>query len=706
MTYKNKSVILLLGNPNVGKTNLFNSLTKSYKPVGNYPGLTVDFNKSSISLNEVIDIDIIDLPGIYSICPHSEDEAVTINAINNYDKIYEKKILVIVVDLTNIRKGLYLVSQFMELGEPVIVVFSKYDLFIKKKILINMNLLSKKIGIPIFNMDYSNFNSIKKLHISLIDILNNYNDFLIKKPIICTLKESSLSFMELTILDNLYMQVPQYYRYKNKKNIKFFKNFIFFSLFSNKLGKISKKNYMKNIHFNKLKLHFSVSLINKSIYQRYKRIDSWISDIYSSLIKKDNNINKLTISMDKIALHPILGFVLLISLFGIFFEVLFVWTAPVIDLIENGQYFLINYIKLLLNKNSLLCSLITDGIISGAGSVLVFTPLLVLLFSFINILEESGYLARTTCLVNKFMNIIGLSGKSFFPLLTGFCCAVPAILATRIIDSKKARLITILVLPFISCSARLPVYGLLISTTFSKTFFFNNYIPIGVFIIIAMYVLGFILVIVIAFILKLFLKTDSSSMIIELPSYKIPSFYSVVSNTIRKIHTFIKDVGTIILIVTIILWSSFKFPIHKVYIDKSTTFYLVTQTDLKNTYAGKLGLFIEPLIKPLGFDWKIGIGLIASFTAREVMLSALKVANEMENNYKEKSYIKKKYTPLVALSLMIFFAVAMQCISTLAITRKELNSNFWPIFQFISMTILAWFLSFIFYQVGLFLGFS
>jgi len=706
MTCENKSVILLLGNPNVGKTNLFNSLTKSYKPVGNYPGLTVVFNKSTISLNEFTNVDVIDLPGIYSICPHSEDEALTVNAINNYDKIYEKKIIVIVVDLTNMRKGLYLVSQFIELGEPVIVVFSKYDLFIKKNISINIESLSKKIGVPLFNIDYFDFNSIDKLRISLINILNNYSDFLKKKPMICTVKQSSLSLVELTILDNLYMQIPQYYRYNNKKNISFFKNNIFFSLFSNKLGKISKKNYMKNIHFNKLKLHFSISLINKSIYQRYKRIDFWISKIYSSLNKENNNVNKLTIAIDKIALHPVLGFVLLIFMFGIFFEVLFVWTAPVIDIIEHGQHLLINYIRLWLNKNSLLCSLITDGIISGAGSVLVFTPLLVLLFSFINVLEESGYLARTTCLVNKFMNIIGLSGKSFFPLLTGFCCAVPAILATRIIDSKKARLITILVLPFISCSARLPVYGLLISTTFSKTLLFYNCIPIGVFIIITMYILGFILVIFMAFILKLFLKTDSSSMIIELPSYTMPSLYSVISNTGRKIYIFIKDVGTIILIVTIILWSSFKFPIHRISLSENNNFHLVTQTDLKNTYAGKIGLFVEPIIKPLGFDWKIGIGLIASFTAREVMLSALKVANEMENNYKEKNYIKKKYTPLVALSLMIFFAVAMQCISTLAITRKELNSNFWPILQFFTMTILAWLLSFIFYQIGLFLGFS
>jgi len=705
MVNENKSVILLLGNPNVGKTNLFNSLTKSYKPVGNYPGLTVTFNKSSIYLNEFTNVDIIDLPGIYSICPHSEDEALTINAITDYDKIYKKKILIIVVDLTNMRKGLYLVSQLLELGEPVIIVLSKYDLFAKKNILINIDLLTKKIGVPIFNINYFNLDSINKLRVSLINILNNYSNFLKNKPILYTVKRISLSLIESNILDNLYMQIPQYYRYTNKKNINFFKNNIFFSLFSNKLGKIAKKNYIKNIHFNKLKLHFSVSLINKSIYQRYKRIDSWIDKIYSSLIK-DNNVDKLTIAIDRIVLHPILGFVILIILFGVFFEILFVWTSPIIEIIEQWQVVLINYVKIFFNKNSLLCSLITDGIISGAGSVIVFTPLLILLFSFINILEESGYLARITCLVNKFMTVIGLTGKSFFPLLTGFCCAVPAILATRIIDSKKARLITILVLPFISCSARLPVYGLLISITFSKTLLFYNCIPIGVLIIISMYLLGFIIAILTAFILKLFLKTDSSSIIIELPSYKIPSVYIVLSNTFRKIYIFIKEVGTIILIVTIILWSSFKFPIYTDVLNKNNKIHLVTQVDLRNTYAGKLGLFIEPVIKPLGFDWKIGIGLIASFTAREVMLSALKVANEMENNYKEKNYIKKKYTPLVSLSLMIFFALAMQCISTLAITKKEINNNFWPILQFFYMTALAWLLSFIFYQIGLLLGFS
>lgn len=652
-TEKTEWRILMVGNPNAGKTMLFNRLTGLNARVANFPGMTVDFRQGNFVTNLGKSILAVDLPGTYSIIPLSEDEEVTAKAIFGelaLQKV-EKELIVAVVDATMLQRNLYLVAQLLELKRPLIVVLTMMDLVEKEKIKIDIKLLAERIGVEVIPVSAVNGDGLERLIKTIENVLT---------------RDDSTTYLN----------------------------------------------------------QFLPPVTNPSVIkERYERVNSWLKDVE---VKPSKISQERQFKIDDILLHKFWGLFFLFAIFAVMLEILFSGSAPLIEAMGNGISHLSNFLRPFFPEDSLFGSLIIDGVIAGVGSVIIFVPLIGILFFCIGILEDSGYLARATFLLDRIMNKVGLSGRSFVPLLSGFACAVPAIMATRVIESKKDRFVTILVAPLMSCSARLPVYGLLIAAVFATSPPFWGFIEVGAVVLISMYLLGIIFALLAAAVLKrTFFKSPAPVLILELPPYRIPRWSSLFHSVWERVQVFLREAGTVILAMTIVLWGLFTFPRYEISSGSNQNEVALLSHDelamlqLKHSYAGRIGQFIEPVVKPLGFDWKIGVGILSSFAAREIFVSTLGVVYGLGHDQNEQSVTLKQairndknsqtgkpvYTPLVALSLMVFFALAMQCMSTLAITRRETRSIKWPLVQFSYMTALAWISSFTLFQVGSLLGF-
>ncbi|MDA0712530.1 MAG: ferrous iron transport protein B [bacterium] len=650
---KAKSRILMVGNPNAGKTLLFNRLTGLNARVANFPGMTVDFRQGHFKADLGELVFAVDLPGTYSLIPRSEDEEVTTKAIFGGLALQEveKELIVAVVDATMLQRNLYLVAQLLELKRPLIVVLTMMDLVEKENAKIDIKLLSERMGVKVIPVSAMNGDGLDQL-IKTIEKVFAQNDFIENSKVI-----------------------PQ-------------------------------------------------PATNPSIIKaRYERVDCWLQNV---VVKSTQISGARRLKIDDILLHRFWGLFFLFAIFATMLEILFLSSTPIIEAMGDGIYNLSNFLRPLFPSESLFGSLIVDGVIAGVGSVLIFVPLIAILFFFIGILEDSGYLARATFLLDRIMNKVGLSGRSFVPLLSGFACAVPAIMATRVIESKKDRFVTILVAPLMSCSARLPVYGLLIAAVFAASPPFWGFIEVGAVVLIFMYLLGIVFALLVAAVLKRTLfKSPVPVLILELPQYRMPRWTSILHNVWGRVQVFLREAGTVILAMTVVLWGLFTFPRYEppnsLNVNSAISLHQdeLAMLQLKHSYAGRIGHFIEPIVKPLGFDWKIGVGILSSFAAREVFVSTLGVVYGLGHDQNEQSNTLKQairndinsetgkplYTPLVALSLMVFFALAMQCMSTLAVTRRETKSLKWPLLQFSYMTVLAWVSSFTLFQVGTLLGF-
>jgi ferrous iron transport protein B len=638
MDKQQKQRILLIGNPNAGKTLLFNRLTGLKAKVANYPGVTVECRSGNLVLPKVGNIEVVDLPGTYSLHACSEDEQITLKGVcGELPSSSNRDLLIAVVDATQLERNLYLVTQLITLGRPMVIALSMMDMARKKRILIDTQLLSERLGLPVISLSGLSGEGLEDLKNAI-----------------------ALHFSASGSL------LPQPAQAQN-------------------LPKPSADDVAK----------------------AYKQIRIWLDGAYHNPRQATK-----TFRIDKLVLHPFLGPLLLLVIFGLMFESLFAWSKPIIEDLEGAVGFLGENVRQMFDANSLFGSLLADGVIAGVGSVIAFVPLIAILFFFIGVLEDSGYLARATFLLDRLMSKVGLPGRAFVPLLSGFACAVPAILATRVIESRKDRLITILVTPLMACSARLPVYGLLIATAFSTMPPLFGFVQVGAVVMLSMYALGIVAAFGMAAIFKhLLFKGPTSSLILELPPYRMPRWSPLLQTVLLRVRIFLREAGTIILAMTVVLWALFTFPRQDIDTPAST--------QLQKSYAGQMGHFIEPVLEPLGFDWKIGVGLLASFTAREVLVSTLGVIYGLGQDQDDKSSTlrsaiaqdinpktgKPVYTPLVALSLMVFFSLAMQCMSTLAATKKETKSFKWPALQFGYMTALAWICSFAVFQVGSGLGF-
>lgn len=638
--------IYLVGNPNTGKSTLFNSLTGLSQKVGNFPGVTVDKKSGKTTINAVV-LEVIDLPGIYSLNPSSEDEKVAVQYIKNSDK---ETLIVVVADATNLKRNLLLCTQIIDLGKPVLLVLNMMDLLAKSEQIIHIDKLSSELKIPVIPINAR----LNKGIDALKNALHNYN------------------YKPTTFLDSaFYTETEQ---------------------------------------------------SEDEIVLRYKKITTLINNCVEG--KYENKFISITKKIDNILTHKIFGYVIFLSILFLIFQAIFSWSSYPMDLIEEGFLLIGNSVSNFLPKG-ILNDLIVNGIIAGLSGIVVFVPQIAMLFAFITILEDTGYMSRVSFLMDRILRQFGLNGKSIIPLLSSTACAVPAIMSTRTISNFKERLTTIMVSPLISCSARIPVYTLLIALVIPETKKIGLFNLQGV-IMMGLYLIGFIAAMLAALAFKYFLKTkEKSNFTMEMPIYRMPRWKNVGFEIFTKVKVFLVDAGKIIIAISIILWvlSSYgpgnKFlDINKKYasapfmqLNEEEKVPLIAAEKLEASYAASIGKFIEPAIKPLGFDWKIGISLVTSFAAREVFVGTMatlySVGDEDNTTTIRQKMLQAKhpttgkllYNKATTFSLLIFYAFAMQCMATLAVVYRETKSIKWPIIQVFYMGVLAYFSSFVVYSI-------
>jgi ferrous iron transport protein B len=654
-------VVALAGNPNAGKTTLFNALTGLSQKVANYPGVTVE-RKTGVWHLGGADAELIDLPGLYSLDATSLDEQIARDVITGkVDSVGRPDVIVAVVDATNLERNLYLTTQLFEFGIPVVIALTMIDVFEKQRHEIDIDKLSS----------------------------------MLQAPVVAVIAKGERGRREL----------------------------------ADKVLEAAGSTPSIPAELN----GYAPKSSNEKIFARY----NFISDAVQESVKhNDKESHRLSEKIDRVLTHKFFGLLILVGVLLTVFQAIFSWATLPMDLLEQGFGALADASRAVLPEG-ILADLVADGIIAGVGGVLVFLPQILLLFLFISILEDTGYLARAAFLLDKLMSRVGLHGKAFLPLMSSFACAIPGIMATRTIENRRDRFATILIAPFMSCSARLPVYTLMIGAFFAGQKVFG-FVSLGAVLMLAMYTLGISVALIVAFILKrTVLKAPPPPFIMELPPYRLPSLRTVLQNMVTRAWLFVKRAGTVILAISIVLWALMYFPranvgsapvpagsarsIETVSGDPVATSTVSDSSaesmQLKNSFAGRLGHAIEPIIQPLGFDWKIGVALIASFAAREVLVSTLSIIynvgkDETEESQTLISAIREAkddqgnlvWTPLTALTLMVFFVLAMQCMSTLAIVRRETNSWTWPLFMLTYMTGLAYVAALITYQGGKLLG--
>ncbi len=668
---KNKSIsVALLGNPNSGKTTLFNSLTGLNQKTGNYPGVTVDKHVGTTKTTNGIKLSITDLPGTYSLYPKSLDEEVACKVLlgNDID------VSVVVTDSSNLKRHLLLATQVIDLKIPVIVVLNMIDEADALGLKINKEELSRLLGVKIVAVNSRTKEGFEEL-----------------KSIITG----------ATISENTFYDVSK----PNELSATGFKNII-------------EKQFEKNEEY-KTKLDL---FEEKDTVYRFNVINY----IFAKTVTLPQNATRtFSDKADKVITHPIFGYgILLLVLFVVFQFIFFIAEFPM-AWIENSFAFFMEKTSAILPAGQL-NDLLVNGVLAGLSGIVVFIPQIALLFLFIGLLEDSGYMARVSFIMDKIFRRFGLNGKSVIPIVSGVACAVPSILGARTISNYKERLITILVIPLMSCSARLPVYTLLISLMVPDEMIFGIFNLKGI-ILLGMYLLGFVATLATAFVLKLIVKTkEKSYFIMELPVYRMPQWKSIGVIVVGKVKVFLWEAGKVIMAISIVLWflsshgpeNDFekieqKFSQQINTPNNNSKQELIKQMQaqkLEASYAGRLGKKIEPAIKPLGFDWKIGIALITSFAAREVFVGTMATiysANDSENitSVREKLILEKdetgkpKYNAAVCLSLLVFYAFAMQCMSTMAVVLRETKSWNWTLIQFFYMTGLAYLSSYLVYNL-------
>ena len=691
--------IALIGNPNVGKTSVFNQLTGLNQQVGNYPGITVEKKVGVCKLASNLKATILDLPGTYSLNASSLDENVVIELLlNKNDKDYPD-VAIVVTEVENLKRNLLLFTQIKDLEIPTILVINMADRMSYKGITLDIPYLEKILKTKIALTSSRKKEGIDELK----NLIVNYKN-LPTEPCL------NASEIDPVYFGNLRKAFPNQLLYKLWLVITQDVNFV----------NLDRKE-LPNPSFTKSKDELK-RLQHKETIKRYQ----FINEVLKEGQTIDTSTAKdLRSKLDRILMHKVYGYLIFFGILMLIFQSIFDWSSVPMDFIDGSFASLSSYAKASLSPG-ILTDLIAEGIIPGLGGIVIFIPQIAFLFLFISVLEESGYMSRVVFLMDKIMRRFGLSGKSVVPLISGTACAIPAIMAARNIENWKERLITILVTPFTTCSARLPVYAILISLIIPDKRLFGIFNLQGL-TLMTLYMLGFGMAIFSAYILNKILKIKSNSyFVVEMPGYKVPMFKNVAINVVEKTKSFVFGAGKIILALSVILWflgshgpdDTFhnadkiietKLQNKTISGEKED---LVASYKLENSYIGIIGKTIEPVIKPLGYDWKIGIAVVSSFAAREVFVGTLATIYSVGSHSDEETTIKKKMAAEVhpvtgnkifnfatGMSLLLFYAFAMQCISTLAITKKETNSWQWPLAQLIFMSGFAYVVCLIAYQL-------
>jgi ferrous iron transport protein B len=695
----------LVGNPNSGKSSLFNCLTGLNQKVGNFPGVTVDLKVGDAKIDEKLWAEFIDLPGTYSLYPRRHDEQVTYDVLLNEDHEEHPDILVVIVDASNLKRNLLFASQVIDLKTPTVIALTMMDLARKKGVEIDVAGLERELGVPVIPINPRKNKGIPQLKKTLsqitsslapTNIRNFVPDALWGRGTVQAIKE----------------QLPQLSDYKalhlafNYKELGI----------SSSVKKIV-ENSIKDIPLNK-----TLSQAEE-ITERYARIKTIM---HQTVVEPDPLQRTLfTDKLDNVLLHRRWGYLILLAVLFLLFQCVFLIAQYPMDWIELG------FAKLGSGLSGALpdtwwSDLLINGVVAGLSGILVFVPQIMILFGLITILEDSGYMARISFLSDRLMRTVGLNGKSVMPMISGFACAVPAIMSARSIENKKERLLTILITPLMSCSARLPVFTILIGLVIPNNYLLG-FLSVQGLVMMGLYLLGLVMALIVSSIARWFIKIkERSFFILELPTYRSPRWGNVVQTMINKAKIFVFDAGKVIMIISLILWALSSFGPGNRMKEVTQQYEQLKQqpnanteelnkefgaAKLENSYAGILGKSIEPAITPLGYDWKIGIALITSFAAREVFVGTMatlySVGDQDKNDLRLRDKMKaaKKedgtpvYTLASGLSLMIFYVFAMQCMSTLAVVKRETKTWKWPVIQLIYMTGLAYIMSLIVFQI-------
>lgn len=699
MSQKNLKVALI-GNPNVGKTSVFNQLTGLKQQVGNYPGITVEKKIGYCKLNENTKATVLDLPGTYSLNASSIDENVVIELLLNRNDPNFPDVAVVVTEVENLKRNLLLFTQIKDLEIPTILAINMADRMDYKGISLDIPYLEEKLNTKIALISSRKNQGIDKLK----NLIAAYQS-LPSEPCL------NASSIDPEYFDKLRHAFPKELLYKLWLVITQDVNFG-----NLERQEISEKSFAKsNPELKKMQ--------QKETIKRYQFINDVLKVGQTVDATKAKGIRA---GLDKILTHKVFGYVIFFAILMLIFQSVFSWSSIPMDFIDESFAKLSSYAKMNMAPG-VLTDLISEGIIPGIGGVVIFIPQIAFLFLFISVLEESGYMSRVVFLMDKIMRRFGLSGKSVVPLISGTACAIPAIMAARNIENWKERLITILVTPFTTCSARLPVYAILIALIIPDERLFG-FINLQGLTLMILYLLGFGMAVFSAYVLNKILKFKNKSyFVVEMPNYRLPLFKNVAINVLEKTKAFVFGAGKIILALSIILWFLGS---HGPGDDFNNAAQIVTEMpqnmgipeevlqdeiasyQLENSYIGIIGKGIEPVIRPLGYDWKIGIAVVTSFAAREVFVGTLATIYNVGSHSDEEVTIKNRMQaevdPLTGkpifnfptgISLLLFYAFAMQCISTLAITKKETNSWKWPMLQLGFMSAFAYGVSLLAFQI-------
>jgi ferrous iron transport protein B len=687
--------IALVGNPNSGKSSLFNCLTGLQQKVGNFPGVTVEKKVGSAVIGDV-SASIIDLPGTYSLYPRRLDEWVTYRVVMNEEPEVVPDLIVVVVDASNLKRNLLFCTQLLDLKRPVVVALTMMDLARQRGIKIDIGALARELGVAVVAVDPRKGKGVTELK-KAIGLTSQGSYKIPTRDFIDNLSLAPVAIQKIKAI------APDCSDYKAIHLLTHHDSFRLPTLFQQQVESIKKE-----VAFTPTKIQA------EEILQRYARIRQLMQIAVAEPDPLQRTLR--TEKLDTILLHRRWGYLILLSVLFLLFQSVFVLAQYPMDWIEMGMGRLGEWTADQLPPG-MLTDLLVNGVLAGLGGIVVFVPQIMILFGIITLLEDSGYMARISFLSDRLMRSVGLNGKSVMPMISGFACAVPAIMSTRNIENRKERLLTILVTPLMSCSARLPVYTTITGLVIPNNYLFG-FLSVQGLVLLGMYMMGIIMAMLVSYIANLFIKIQEKSFfILELPSYRAPRWSNILPTMISKAKIFVLDAGKVIMIISLILWGLSSFGPHAG-MQKAQQQYETAllsgmpkaqvereyQTaKLENSFAGLLGKTIEPVIAPLGFDWKIGVALITSFAAREVFVGTMatlySVGDDESHMLTEKMRAALRpdgspvFTLATGLSLMIFYVFAMQCMSTLAVVRRETKSWKWPLIQLVYMTGLAYLLS-------------
>jgi ferrous iron transport protein B len=707
---RQRPLVALAGNPNTGKSTLFNRLTGSRVRVGNYPGVTTERRSGLLQIDDVRELELVDVPGTYSLVARSADEQVAIDALLGLGGNRRPDLAVLCVDATQLLRNLYLVLQVQEMGLPLLIALTMMDEAGPSAP--EPSALERLLGCKVVP-------TVARDGIGVPALARAIEQCLAEGPPAPAAWRWKPSEPLARAIAEVRAALPAGWPASD--------GLALWALMS-----VDPADELEHIPgaLRQVVLGQEIdgeALDDEVVQARYR----WLDAEAAPLLRGEPD-RSWTTRADRVLIHPVWGFAVFLALMFVLFQSLFAWADPAVTLVE-AIFGWLGAAAASALPAGVLTDLLVEGVIGGLGSVIVFLPQILLLFFLLGLMEDSGYLARVAYLMDRVMRAMRLHGRAFVPMLSGFACAIPAILATRTMERRRDRFLTMMVVPLMTCSARLPVYTLIIGALFPSAVLLG-FVPVQGALMVGMYLFSTLVALFAAWVLsRTVFRSNDVPFLLELPPYRLPRLGDVVRMMWEKSRLFLTEAGTIILACTVVLWALLSFPKDVPYTQDFPAAIEAAASEeeaaalesrregeqLRHSYAGRMGQALEPALRPLGFDWKIGIGIVGAFAAREVFVSTLGVVYNVGKEADEESTTLRRamreelredgrrlYTPLVGLTLMIFFALACQCMSTLAVVKRETRSWRWPIFLFVYMTVLAWGVSFVVYQGGRLLGFE